>query len=85
MAVPFIDFVGERDQMNSWPIKKGEEGLKQYWGEKNQISLDGKPRNIISIKIPGHGASMIPGTLAHPSATDEPVVWWGIGCHDSGY
>jgi len=48
MAVPLIDYVGERDQLKDWAIKKGEEGLKEYWQEKNQVSLDGRPTNIVS-------------------------------------
>lgn len=47
MAVPFFDYVGEREQLKEWAVKKGEEGLKEYWQEKNQISLDGKPTNIL--------------------------------------
>ncbi len=46
MAVPFFDYADERDQLNRWADKKGEVGLKEYWLEKNQISLDGKPTHI---------------------------------------
>ena len=28
MGVPFYDFVGEREQLNDWANKKGEEGIK---------------------------------------------------------
>ena len=48
MAVPFFDYVGERDQLKDWAIKKGVQGLKEYWQEKNQVSLDGRPTNIVS-------------------------------------
>jgi len=48
MAVPFFDYVTEREQLKNWALKKGEEGLKAYWQQKNQISLDGKPTNIMS-------------------------------------
>lgn len=47
MAVPFFDYVEERDQLKNWAIKKGEDGIKDYWQEKNQTSLDGKPTNIM--------------------------------------
>ena len=47
MAVPFYDYIGEREQLRNWALKKGEEGLKEYWEQKNQFSLDGKPTNII--------------------------------------
>jgi hypothetical protein len=47
MAVPFFDFVDEREQLTDWAIKKGEDGIKKYWQEKNQVSLDGKATNIV--------------------------------------
>ena len=47
MGVPLFDYVGERNQLDRWAEKKGEEGIKAYWDEKNRISLDGKPTNIL--------------------------------------
>ena len=47
MAVPFFDYVAERDQLKDWTTGKGDEGLKDYWQEKNQISLDGIPTHIL--------------------------------------
>lgn len=47
MGVPFYDYAGEREQLNEWANKKGEEGIKEYWKEKNQESIDGKPTHII--------------------------------------
>ncbi len=46
MAVPLYDYVGEREQLNTWAAKKGKEGLKAYWEEKNSVSLDGKPTHF---------------------------------------
>ena len=43
MAVPLYDYVGEREQLNAWAEKKGEEGVEAYWKETNHTSLDGKP------------------------------------------
>ncbi len=43
MSVPLYDYVGERDDLNRWAIKKGEDGIRSYWREKNSISIDGKP------------------------------------------
>jgi hypothetical protein len=48
MAVPFFEYVEERDQLNEWAVKKGEEGIREYWLNKNQRSLDGLPSNIVS-------------------------------------
>ncbi len=46
MSVPFFDYVKEREQLNHWAAKKKDVGIKAYWLEKNQISLDGKPTYI---------------------------------------
>ncbi len=51
MSVPFYDYVEEREQLTNWAEKKGNEGLKEYWQQKNQVSLDGKPTNIMSKNI----------------------------------
>lgn len=47
MAVPFFDYVGEREQLKQWAEKKGDAGIQAYWSEKNQVSLDGKPTRIL--------------------------------------
>jgi hypothetical protein len=46
-GVPLYDYAGERDQMDKWAENKGEEGIKAYWEEKNQVSLDGKETGIL--------------------------------------
>ena len=40
MGVPLFDYVADRDQLSNWATKKGEEGIKEYWQRKNQVSLD---------------------------------------------
>jgi len=40
-AVPFMDFKEERSQLTSWSKKKGKDGIKKYWKEKNTKSIDG--------------------------------------------
>lgn len=47
MAVPYFSYEGDRELLNDWAIKKGDDGLKQYWEEKNQFSLDQFPTNIV--------------------------------------
>lgn len=47
MAVPFFDYVEERDQLKNWADKVGEEGVMDYWKHQNQVSLDGKSTNIM--------------------------------------
>ena len=46
MGVPYFDYVGERGSLNEWALKKGEDGLRRYWEEKNQTSIDGIPTHI---------------------------------------
>ena len=48
MAVPFFDYKQEREQLNDFTIKKGEQAIKEYWKKKNQFSIDGKPTNIVA-------------------------------------
>lgn len=43
MSVPYFDYAGEREQLNDWARKKGDDGIRQYWADKNRHSLDGKP------------------------------------------
>jgi len=47
MGVPMFGYAGEREQLLNWAVKKGENGLRDYWREKNQLSLDGRPTNIV--------------------------------------
>jgi hypothetical protein len=47
-GVPYFDYVKDRDQHANWSNNRGEEGIKKYWEEKNQESLDGIPTNILS-------------------------------------
>lgn len=46
-AVPFFEFKGERETLNNWADKRGAEGVRDYWAEKNRVSLDGKNTGII--------------------------------------
>ncbi len=46
MSIPYMDYIGEREQLNDWALKKGELGMEEYWLKNNQTSLDGKPTNI---------------------------------------
>lgn len=47
-GVPFFDFKADREQLEEWAEKKGPEGIRKYWEEKNQMSLDGRPTGIIA-------------------------------------
>lgn len=52
MGVPLYDYVSERELLEPWAEKKGEEGVKAYWEKNNQVSLDGKPTNIMRKNAP---------------------------------
>ena len=41
--VPFFEYQGERELLDKWAKGKGDKGIKQYWQDKNTVSLDGKP------------------------------------------
>lgn len=43
MSVPYLDYVGDRDDLNRWAQSKGEDGLVEYRGRKNLESIDGLP------------------------------------------
>jgi len=47
MGVPLYDYLGDREQLNEWALSKGEEGIKEYWKDNNQESIDGQPTHII--------------------------------------
>lgn len=46
-GVPLFDYQGERDKLLRWAEKKGEDGIRDYWRDKNQFSIDGLPTGLI--------------------------------------
>jgi hypothetical protein len=46
MSIPYYSFKGERRELDDWAREKGEEGIKDYWKEKNEKSIDGLPTGI---------------------------------------
>lgn len=49
-AVPLYSYQGERDTLARWAEKKGEQGIRQYWTERNQTSIDGLPTHLLDEK-----------------------------------
>lgn len=49
-AVPEMDLVGERDILTTWAEKKGGDGVKDYWREKNTETIDGFETGILPIE-----------------------------------
>lgn len=45
-GVPLFAYQGDREMLKEWAKKKGEEGIKAYWKERNNVSLDGKPTGL---------------------------------------
>ena len=46
MSIPYYDFKADRMYLNDWARKKGDEGIKDYWKENNEQSIDDIPTNI---------------------------------------
>ncbi|MEN6081165.1 pyridoxamine 5'-phosphate oxidase family protein [Chromobacterium piscinae] len=47
MSVPYYQYLGEREQLNDWARAKGEPGIRDYWRNRNSVSLDGLPTGIV--------------------------------------
>ena len=47
-GVPFMEYRGNRPNMEIWAERRGPEGIQQYWKEKNRESIDGIPTNILN-------------------------------------
>lgn len=46
-AVPRMDLVEQRPTLPDWAERKGEEGIRQYWRDKNATSFDGLPTGLL--------------------------------------
>ena len=46
MGVPCYTYRGDREQLNDWAARKGEDGIRQYWEDRNRVTIDGKPTGI---------------------------------------
>jgi hypothetical protein len=47
MGVPLFEFRGPREALVRWAEKIGDSGIKQFWQQNNQVSLDGKPTGLL--------------------------------------
>jgi len=45
-GVPLYRFEGERSTLTRWAEKKGEAGLRDYWQNRNHVSVDGLPTRV---------------------------------------
>lgn len=42
-GVPLMDFQRHRPQADAWHARRGEDGVRRYWLERNLTSIDGLP------------------------------------------
>lgn len=42
-SIPFFDYAGERDTLAKWAEAKGEDGVHDYWRDRNGATIDGIP------------------------------------------
>lgn len=61
-AVPRMKFVSERDQLDRWAERKGEDGIARYQATKNVRSIDGLP-GLPDPTIPEAAAPAASGTV----------------------
>lgn len=45
-VVPLMEPAGERDTMDKWVAAKSDDDIRQYWADRNAISIDGKPTGM---------------------------------------
>lgn len=46
-AVPFFEHTGPRDTLAEWAEKRGADGIRAYWAERNTHSIDGFETGIL--------------------------------------
>jgi hypothetical protein len=42
-SIPFLDYREDRPTLRQWAERKGDDGLREYWDDKNVESIDGLP------------------------------------------
>jgi len=48
-GVPQYKYIGERNKLQKWAEKKGREGMKLYWSEKNTKTLNGGDTKVMEL------------------------------------
>lgn len=49
-GVPLYDYKRDRSTLTEWAEQKGEAGMREYWKQKNQVSIDGVGTRISYLK-----------------------------------
>lgn len=55
MAVPRMQYTGDREELRNWAVARGDDGIRDYWASKNRVSLDGLPTGIAPDAPPAAG------------------------------
>ena len=55
--VPLYEFQRDRTLLDDWAHKKGEAGIRDYWREKNVVSLDGLETGIREGNLEGESGT----------------------------
>jgi hypothetical protein len=42
-SIPFMDYQEERPTLQQWAARRGDDGLAEYWADRNATSIDGLP------------------------------------------
>jgi hypothetical protein len=53
-SVPLYEFKEDRKTLQNWALRKGKDGIREYWREKNTVSIDGLPTGML--EVPGEAA-----------------------------
>jgi pyridoxamine 5'-phosphate oxidase-like protein len=48
-SVPLYDFNADRQTLKNWALRKGADGIREYWREKNVASIDGLPTGMLEV------------------------------------
>lgn len=46
-GVPLYRFENQRDFLCDWAERKGDRGIRDYWRDKNQFTIDGLPTHVV--------------------------------------
>ncbi|MGA3000567.1 MAG: pyridoxamine 5'-phosphate oxidase family protein [Acetobacteraceae bacterium] len=48
-SVPLYEFKEDRQTLKNWASRKGKDGIREYWHEKNIASIDGLPTGMLEV------------------------------------
>jgi hypothetical protein len=48
-SVPLYEYQADRPTLKNWASRKGKDGIREYWREKNTASIDGLPTGMLEV------------------------------------